>query len=57
MNRTHNELKHLCDGEPVYAYYPRKAKEMSARAISYYNCLWSIPPQKTITTWFEEYVR
>ena len=56
-NRTRNELKHLCDGKPVKAYYRWDAEEMIARAISNYNCLWGKPPQKTTSRWFEDYVR
>ncbi len=56
-NRTRNELKHLCDGKSVKAYYRWDAEEMIARAISNYNCLWGKPLQKTISAWFEDYVR
>ncbi|MDD8027441.1 MAG: hypothetical protein PHI34_13120 [Acidobacteriota bacterium] len=56
-NRPRNALKHLCDGKPVNAYYRWNAEEMIVRAISNYNRLWGKPPQKTISSWFEDYVR
>ena len=54
VNRTRNELKHICEGKPVAAYYRWNAEEMLRRAIVNYYCLYGRhPPQKTIVRWFE----
>ncbi len=53
VNRTRNELKHMCDGKPVAAYYRWNAEEMLERAIVNYYCLHGKPPQKSIVRWFE----